>query len=108
MKTTDYLDSIQVKYSLASDYAISKILGISRQAISNYRSGRGSLDDTVALRAADLLEIEPGIVLLDMYIERTRVDKTRDVWRDIQAGFHAPSTKPKSGRRHRPAPRLMA
>jgi transcriptional regulator with XRE-family HTH domain len=100
MKTIEYLDAIQAKYSLPSDYAISKMLGITRAAVSHYRSGENYLNDAVAKKAASLLGVHPGIVLLDMYAERTNCDETRSIWEEVQRGFHAPSRRAKRVRAH--------
>jgi transcriptional regulator with XRE-family HTH domain len=103
MRTCAYLDRVRTKLNLSSDNALAKALGISRQAISNYRAERGSLDDDVAQRVAAILEIHPGIVLIDMYTERTKNAETKSLWEEIQAGFHVPSRHANSGNRGTPA-----
>lgn len=105
MRTVEYLDAIQAKYALPSDYAISKKLNITRTAVSHYRGGKGYFSDEIAQRAAELLGIHPGIVMLDMYTERANDSKTRSVWQDIQAGFHVPLLKANRVRRGIPLPR---
>lgn len=89
MKTCDYLDELQSKLNIQSDYGLAKSLGISKQAISKYRNGRGSFDDQIAARVASALGLHPGIVLLDMYAERTKNESTRNIWQEISAGFPA-------------------
>lgn len=90
MKTVEYLDTVQRKFNLPSDYAISKQIGITRMAVSHYRAGKGFFSDDVAKKVAEVLGIHPGIVLLDMYAERTRDEETRCIWEEVQQGFQVP------------------
>jgi len=85
--TADYLDAIRAKLQLRNDNALAKALGISRQTVSNYRLRGTSMDDDVAARAAELLGIQPGTVLLDMYTERTRDPRIKSIWEQIGAAF---------------------
>jgi hypothetical protein len=87
MKTNNYLDAVQAKLNISSDYGLSKALGISRQAVSHYRAGKGSFDDSVARRVAHILKMHPGTVVLDMHIERTKDTEGRSVWEEIARGF---------------------
>jgi predicted transcriptional regulator len=60
MKTTiDYLSAVQAKHpELTSDNKLAQQLGLTRQAISNYRRGQ-SMSVQVALRVAIILELNP-------------------------------------------------
>ena len=87
MQTNSYLDAVQAKLNISSDYALSKALGVSRQAVSHYRAGKGSLDDSVARRVAQILDMHPGTVVLDMHIERTKDTEGKNLWQEIAKGF---------------------
>ncbi|MGE0289648.1 MAG: hypothetical protein AB7P16_25450 [Bradyrhizobium sp.] len=84
MKTTQYLDLLSRKLALSgkplSDNQLSKHLKITRAAVSNYRCGRSHFDSAVALRVADLLDIDPEIVLIDSEMERTESPEVRRIW----------------------------
>ncbi len=82
-KTIEFLDAIKAAYQLPSYYAVSKKLGITRSAVSNYRNGKSYFDDDMALTVADLLDLPPGYVLACIYAERTKSAPIRKVWRDI-------------------------
>ncbi len=89
MKTVEYLDEVIRRKRLPSDYALSKLLGVTRQTVSRYRLGITQFDDEVSIRVADALGIEPGLVLIDMHAERTKSPAVRDVWEKVSAGFPA-------------------
>lgn len=82
-----YLDDLQRAAGVDSDNALAPRLKVSRQAISRYRLGLACFDDDVCQRAADILGIHPGIILLHMNAARTRCPKTRQLWKDISVGF---------------------
>lgn len=89
MKTVDYLDEIMRRKRIPSDYGIAKALSVSKQTVSRYRCSNGTFDDEIALRVADLLGINPGVVLIDMKIEREKNAEVRSVWEKVSAGFPA-------------------
>lgn len=87
MNTNEYLDAVRVKRELPSDYAVAKLLGITRQTISGYRNGGKQFDDAIARRVAEVLGIHPGLVMLDMHRERSKTPEDRSVWQEIYKGF---------------------
>lgn len=93
--TLDYLDAIRAKLGEpgqpASDYAAAKALGVSRQAVSRYRTGRGGFDDDVAIRAAEILGIPAERLLVEVQIERDAPPEVRQLWQRIAARMAAAS-----------------
>lgn len=78
MKTTaEYLDAIKARHHLPSDYAVAKMLGITRAAVSRYRNNEGTFDDPVSIRAAELLDLDPEEVILSGYVARAKDDRVR-------------------------------
>lgn len=78
MKAADWIDRVKTAKGWASDYRASQELGLSRNAVSNYRAGlRSTLDDEVALRVASALGEPPELVLLDQAMERSKSDDAR-------------------------------
>lgn len=83
MKSTcDYLDDLAVMTNTGSDYAISKLLGVSTSRISNYRCKRNAFDDEAAFKAAQLLGVDPMIVIAEANAERAHKEETRQFWKD--------------------------
>lgn len=84
MKTTvDFLDELKARNGGASDYAIAKILGVTRSAVSNYRNGKSHFDDLTAARVAKLLEIDPALVVMAVHAERAKKPEERALWEGI-------------------------
>lgn len=98
MKTIEYLDAVKTELNISSDYALSKALEISKQAVSRYYSKGSSFDDDVARKVASLLGKHPGLVMLDMHRERAQTPETQALWLEIFEGFRAPLLRAKSVR----------
>lgn len=81
METTNQLlDRIKEKHGLQSDYALAKMIGMSRERISRYRNTNGELGDDAALKVAELLGLDPAYVLACMNHQRTKSEAARAVW----------------------------
>ncbi|RQX89622.1 helix-turn-helix domain-containing protein [Burkholderia stagnalis] len=81
MKTTsEWLDALKARLALPSDYAVAKILGVTRQRVSSWRNGRATFEDDVAFRVAELLEINPLEVLVSNRAERSKSEDQRHAW----------------------------
>lgn len=88
MKTTiDFLDAVKVRYDLPSDYAAAKVLGITRSGVSSYRNGKSFLDDSMAIRVAELLEIDARFVTACVHQERAKSEGEKALWASICALF---------------------
>lgn len=87
MKTTDYLDAIKAKYEV-SDYKLAPLLGIGKAAVSGYRNRGTEFDDTVAIRAARLLNLPEDEVLANIHAARAKDDDVRKVWERLAEKLH--------------------
>ena len=73
MKTTiEYLEAIKAKTGADSDNKLAQILGVTRQAISNYRNKNQYFDDETCLKIAQILEINDFEVILNTHAERSK------------------------------------
>ncbi|HEX7890309.1 MAG TPA: helix-turn-helix domain-containing protein [Ramlibacter sp.] len=77
MKAAEWIDRLKDARGWESDYRAAKELGLSRNTISNYRSGTRTLDDETAVKVAEALEVEPEIIILDQHAERTNSEPAR-------------------------------
>ncbi|WP_080497635.1 helix-turn-helix domain-containing protein [Burkholderia ubonensis] len=81
MKTTvQYLDALKKRLDLPSDYAAAKVLGVTRQAVSKYRNGQSVFDEATAIRAAELLDLDPLEVIAACKAESAPDARVRRVW----------------------------
>lgn len=84
METTlQFLDAVKTRHGLTSDYSLAPILGVTRSAVSKFRSGKDFLGDSTALRVAELLEIDAGIVLAAVHRERAKTESEKAAWKAI-------------------------
>lgn len=94
MKTTaQYLDAVKEVLHLPSDYALAKYWQVSKQDISEYRSGKRTLGEDRAIAVAKILGINPAEPLICSHAERAKSEEARKVWLDlmdkISLGFDA-------------------
>ncbi|MBZ0105543.1 MAG: hypothetical protein K8H84_07910 [Sulfuricella denitrificans] len=81
--TIDFLDAVKAKHGLVSDYALAKELGVRQSCIGNYRAKRSYLDDLMAVKVAEALEIDPMYVIASANAERSKKAEEKKVWTDI-------------------------
>ncbi len=82
MQTTiEFLDAVKTLRGLTSDYQLSKHLECTHSAISNYRMKKNYLDEGIACRIADELDIEPSYVLACVASERAKRPEVKAAWK---------------------------
>jgi plasmid maintenance system antidote protein VapI len=72
MKPSDYLDELKKKQGVESDYALHKVLGITRGAVSQFRHNKHWFSDEMSVQVAEILDINPAKILIDMHIMRSQ------------------------------------
>ncbi|MEC4718386.1 helix-turn-helix transcriptional regulator [Noviherbaspirillum sp. CPCC 100848] len=77
MFTSDYLQALRSKLGLTEPSEIARLIGASPHSVRLYEKGSVQFRDEVAVRVAKLLDVNPSIVLLDMYIARTSSEEAR-------------------------------
>lgn len=83
VKTLELLDAVKSRYSLPSDYALAKFLGVKQQTVSEYRRKGNTLSDETALLVADKLKLPAGAVLAWMHAERAKSPAARKVFEKL-------------------------
>ena len=86
-ETAKLLDRVANKHNVPSDNKLSKLLGVTRQAVSNWRTGVSSFDDSVAVRVAELLGENPAYILAVANAERTKNESARRAYKQIAGRF---------------------
>ena len=81
MRTTiEFLDALKIKLGVSSDYALAAKLGITRAAVSGYRTGRDCFGDEMAVTVGELLGINPAFVMACAHAERAKAGKVKNYW----------------------------
>lgn len=81
MKASQWIDRVKRECGWDSDYRVAKELGITKAAISRYRSIEDStLSDEVAIKVAALLNIDPRVVIAGAHAKRAKTDGARKFW----------------------------
>jgi transcriptional regulator with XRE-family HTH domain len=84
--TIGYIAAIKKAHGITSDYAVAKLLGVNRQSVSMYKSGKRQFDTRTCFRVAELLKDQPAAVIAHIEAERAekagREDEAAD-WRGV-------------------------
>jgi DNA-binding transcriptional regulator YdaS (Cro superfamily) len=84
MKTTEYIAAIKARHNVTSDYAVSKLLGVSRTSVSEWQKGKGAFGTLTCFKVAELLGDQPAAVIADIELERAeqlQKEDDADAWR---------------------------
>ncbi|MFZ4878454.1 helix-turn-helix domain-containing protein [Janthinobacterium sp. Mn2066] len=87
MKTSEYLDAVKKALALPSDYAVSKVLGITRESVSALRNGKNGMGIETCMKIAEILQVDEHIVYADTQIERAKTPEMVNFWRSISEKF---------------------
>lgn len=83
LSSLDLIDLARHRQGDVSDYRISKLLGVSTAALSNYRTGRSSPANSIAVRLAELAGVDPAHALVSVNMERATTDEEREMWEKL-------------------------
>lgn len=78
--TNEFLDAIAAKEGGCSDYRLAKILECSQQVVSSYRHKGVAFGDEIAIRAANILELDPAYVVMCVHKERAKTEGEKALW----------------------------
>jgi DNA-binding XRE family transcriptional regulator len=92
MKTTEYLDAVKTRLKLPSDYALSKVLGITRESVSALRNGKNCMGIETCMKVAEILGIDEHIVYSDAQLERAKTPELMQFWLAVSEKFSASFT----------------
>lgn len=87
MKTTEYLDQVREALNLPSDYAIAKVLGVSRESVSQLRNGKTSMGIETAMKVGEILRVDGHAVYAHGQIERAKNQQVVEFWKSISEKF---------------------
>ena len=79
----ELIDEAKFKGHLKSDYALAKVLLVSKSTVSNWQNGVAAPDDAQCLNLAFLCDLEPAYVLALVQANRQKYSPACHVWRQI-------------------------
>lgn len=79
MKTSaDVIEAIKNRVEPHSYYRVSKVLGIPATEVSSIKAGRRYLTEKQALRAAEVLQCEPAIIIAVAAADRCKTHQGKE------------------------------
>lgn len=87
MNTIEYLQAVKTRLEITSDYALAARLGITRSAVSKLQQGGVSFSDDVALTIAEILKLNPLVVIAAANAERAKTPEQRARWSGVMEKF---------------------
>jgi DNA-binding XRE family transcriptional regulator len=80
MKTTQYLDAVKKKLDIPSDYALAKVLGVTKESVSGWRLGKSCMGIETCMKVGEILNIDPHIVYSDAQLEKAKTPEVEHFW----------------------------
>ena len=88
-ETNKLLDRAAKKLPTESDYSIANALGVSRAAVSKWRSGRNHMADTAAMKLAEILGEPTDPILALVAADRTSDPAAKKQWTNMAKKLRA-------------------
>lgn len=82
--TLELLEALKEEKNLPSDYAVSKYLNVTHQAVSRWRNGR-TMSEEICLKVAKELNLDEDLVLLSNLCEKQVDDKAKEALKRLMA-----------------------
>jgi len=79
----DFLDDLQLRFGVTSDYALQPFTGWKRQQTTRYRTGRTTFDDTTSAKVARWLNLNPAYVSTCMAWQRAKTPEQKSMWETV-------------------------
>jgi predicted transcriptional regulator len=88
-ETNRLLDRAAKRLPTASDYSLANALGVSRAAVSKWRSGRNHMADTAAMKLAEILGEPTDTILALVAADRTSDPAAKKQWTNMAKKLRA-------------------
>lgn len=81
MKILELVEKAKTRASLSSDYALAKAIGIERQVISQWKSGKRHPSNAEAVQLATLAGIDEMEVIAQIELETAKTEPKKEFWK---------------------------
>lgn len=81
MEIIELLDLAKNRANIETDYALAKVLGIERQIISQWKSGKRHPSNEEAVKLATLAGLDEMRVIAEIELRTANSDKKKEFWK---------------------------
>ena len=81
--TARLVEQVTIRYGVTSGKELADLLEVSPMTVSRYQTQGNGPADEVAIKAAQLLSIDPGEVLAELQVERAKTREARQAWTSV-------------------------
>ncbi len=79
------LDSARAKANIESDYRLAKVIGISHQALTSYRTGKSLPSELVIEQICALSGDDPDVIAAQIQAARSKSPEAKTMWLRVAA-----------------------
>lgn len=83
LTAADLSESARSAAGIPSFYRLARVLGVNDSTVANWRHGRATPDDAMAVRLADMAGLDPAYVVASMHAQRCTDDALRPILQRI-------------------------
>lgn len=95
LATNWWLNRVKTAYECKTDAELARLLLTTKQAISMQRHGTQSMHIKTAVRAAELLGVNPLLSICDVMQQIAKTEKDHQFWDDVrERAIHGPERRP--------------
>lgn len=81
--SVEILDALRARLALHSDRKIAVAMGVAHTTVQNWRTGRSAMSPELAMKAAELLGVDPGPLVLSVLAEGERREPVAGMFRTL-------------------------
>lgn len=81
--TNELVTAAKTKLGVRNDSEFARRIGVSRQAVSHWKSGTNCMDERTAAELARIVGVDPRDAVIMVQAERAKNEKDRKFWRDL-------------------------
>ena len=81
--TKYYIERLRPYTKTRTDYAVSKLIGVSRAAMCKYKQGKSSFDSDTALKVGEVLGLNPLIIIANIKASKAKNWDSQQRWKSL-------------------------
>lgn len=82
MDQSSYIDAAKKKLNIDSDNALSIEMGLTRSAVSRYRTHKSFFDDYACFKLAEILEVDARVIMAEMRLIKEKDPEKSEFWKE--------------------------